>query len=83
MPPKTTQTLYAEKKLKEILEEIYYATTSLTHALIKAHRNGMLGESGEVAFDLIQNTATLARNAYRAAIAQPENKIAARPEVSL
>jgi hypothetical protein len=80
---KSQQTLIAEKKLREVMEEIFYATTSLTHALVKAHRNGMKAQSGEEAFAMIEGTVAKGLEAYRAAIAQPENKVAQRPEVNL
>lgn len=80
---KTTQTRAAEKKLIEILDAIFYSTTSLTHLLVKAHRSGMPGNSGQWAHDLINKTVEESRRTFDAAIAQPENKVAARPVVDL
>lgn len=80
---KSQQTLAAEKKLKEILDEIFYSTTSLTHALVKAYRNGMPPESGITAHEMVRDAVRKSQEAYNAAIAQPENKVATRPEVSL
>lgn len=83
MPDKAPATVKAERKTGEILDAIYYSTESLTHQLVRAYRNGMPGASGESAFVLIEATIKEARAAYNAAIAQPENKVAKRPEVSL
>lgn len=73
----------AERKTQEILGLIHYDTTSLTHALVKAFRNGMQPEGGEKAFSLIESALKEARVGYQAAIAQPENNVAKRPEVVL
>jgi hypothetical protein len=81
MKPATT--LAAEKKVKEILGEIYYDTNSLTHALIKAVRGGMEPASGRMAIRLIQSALEDAALAYDTAIAQPEIKQAVRPVVEL
>jgi hypothetical protein len=83
MTTKTPQVLAAEKKVREILDLLFYDTTSLTHALVKAFRNGMPAESGIAAHEIIRDTLRKSQEAYTAAIAQPENKVAARPEVSL
>lgn len=83
MNAKSQQTLAAEKKLREILDEIFYSTSSLTHALVKAFRNGMPGENGTQAHEMIRDAVRKSQEAYTAAIAQPENKVATRPEVNL
>ena len=80
---KSSQHLAAERKTREILDEVFYNTNSLTHALVKAHRNGMPPEGGTVALNLIIEACEKAKSTYKAAIAQPENKMAARPEVNL
>ena len=80
---KTTQTRAAEKKMQELLDGIYYSTASLTHLLVKAHRSGMPAQSGLNAHELIRATVRASEAAYTAAIAQPENKVAARPVVDL
>lgn len=80
---KSQQTLTAERKLRDILDAIHYDTTSLTHALVKAYRSGMNGDSGIAAYALLGQALKESEDAYKAAIAQPENKIAARPQVNL
>lgn len=73
----------AERKTQEILGQIHYDTTSLTHALVKAFRNGMPADGGEKALNMISTAVADARAGYLAAIAQPENLSAKRPEVNL
>lgn len=80
---KSPQTIAAEKKVAEVLDAIFYSTTSLTHALIKAYRNGMDGKSGVDAIVLVGATLDTALEAYKTAIAQPETKPAIRPVVNL
>ncbi len=80
---KATQVIEAEKKVREILDGIYYDTTSLTHKLVKAFRNGMPAESGIAAHELIRDALRRSQETFVAAVAQPENKVASRPEVSL
>lgn len=73
----------AERRLKDLLDQIHYSTTSLTHLMVKAYRNGMEAKSGDYGFMLVRETVDKALGAYQTAIAQPENKVAVRPEVSL
>lgn len=73
----------AERRVKDLIDSIHYATTSLTHLLVKAYRNGMSSQSGEVAYTLLDEAVSKSEEAFQNAIAQPENKIATRPEVSL
>ena len=83
MTNKSQQTLTAEKKLRDILDLVHYETSSLTHALVKAYRSGMPAESGDAAYSLLSRAMQESQAAYKAAIAQPENKVAARPQVNL
>jgi hypothetical protein len=80
---KSQQTLHAERKLAEILGAIHYDTTSLTHALVKAFRNGMDPHGGQKAHDALQIAISEMFIAFQTAVAQPENKTAVRPQVSL
>jgi hypothetical protein len=73
----------AERKVGEIVGQIHYDTTSLTHALVKAFRNGMPAEKATGALDLIAKATEECRAAFAMAIAQPENNLAKRPEVNL
>jgi hypothetical protein len=80
---KAPAVLQAEKKVKEIMDDIHYGTTSLTHALVRGYRNGMKKESGDTAISLILQAVKECETAYEIAVAQPEQKAAIRPMVDL
>lgn len=83
MTPKDPTIRKAEAAIAEILDALYYDTTSIVHKLVAAHRHGMPPENGHNALTTIAETVEMAQQAYAAAIAQPQNKITARPEVRL
>lgn len=81
--PKAPQIRQAEKRVAEILEQIHYATSSLTHDMIKAYRAGMTEASGENAYALLRAAILESEEAWGIAIQQPEQRPAIRPVVEL
>lgn len=81
--PKPQAVLQAEKRVKGLLDEIHYATSCLTHDLIKAYRAGMKEESVKEVYRLLANACLDSEVAVDIAIKLPEQKAAIRPVVEL
>lgn len=80
---KPQQIIRAKKKAEEILDSIHYATTSLTHSLVSAYRAGMEPTKAAEILELIRGAVAQSEEAFRIAVAQPEQKAAIRPVVNL